>query len=126
MDKHWSMATALEQIDKCDFACEAGPLSKNVAYQWLVGAAKVGPQFWPGQGVYYEVTGEVNGTKLSKWAHFYIVGCHMDSDNDNRYWVYALSNDPPAPYHYGSVQYRSIKADKLRLVSPDSKQEREG
>lgn len=116
--KHWSPATALEQIDSCGFECEGGPISMNVAYQWLKGAAKVGPTFWPGQGVYYEVTAEVAGQKLSKWAHYYIVGCVMDSTTEARVWKYHLSDDPPAPWHYGTVQHQNVPADKLKLSLP--------
>lgn len=64
-DKHWSMKTALEQITKCGFECEAGPLSANIAWQWLLQTAKVGPEFLPGQGVFYEVKAEAGGATLS-------------------------------------------------------------
>lgn len=117
-DKHWSIKTALEQIEACGFECEAGPLKNNVAYQWLQGAARVGPEFWPGQGVYYEVTADVAGQRLSKWCHFYVVGVSMDSTTEARVWKYALSNDPPAPWHYGTVQHHGVASDKLRLEAP--------
>lgn len=51
IDKHQSIKTAIEQIEKCGFECEAGPLSHNVGWQWLVAAAKVGPEFMPGQAL---------------------------------------------------------------------------
>lgn len=116
--KHWSIATALEQIDKCAFECEGGPLANNTAYIWLKDAAQVGPEFWPGQGVWFEVVAEVGGIKLGKWAHFYIVGCSMSSDNNSRYWEYTLSNDPPGPWHYGKVFAQGVRGDKLRLENP--------
>jgi hypothetical protein len=116
--KHWSMKSALEQITKCGFECEGGALDNNDAWIWLVGAAKVGPEFWPGQGVWFEVEAEASGVKVHQWGHFYIVGCAMDSGTDDRFWVYALSNDPPAPYHYGKVQFSGVRGDKLRLVQP--------
>jgi hypothetical protein len=118
LDKHWSMATALEQISGCDFQCEGGPLSNNAGWQWLVAAAKVGPQFWPGQGVWFQVDAEAAGVKLSQWVHFYIVGCAMSSDTEKRLWTYSLSYDPPAPYHYGKVHFTAVAADKLRLINP--------
>ncbi len=113
--KHWSIKTALEQIKSCSFECEGGPLANNTAFQWLDAAAKVGPEFWPGQGVWFEVHAEAAGQKMSKWVHYYIVGCHMDADIDDRYWVYSLSNDPPAPWHYGTVQHRNISGKLLKL-----------
>lgn len=116
--KHWSMATALEQIKACAFECEAGPLSNNVAWQWLEGAAKVGPEFWPGQGVWFCVDAEAAGVKLTQWVHFFVVGCHMTSDTERRLWTYGLSYDPPAPWHYGEVHFRNIAASKLKLDKP--------
>lgn len=31
----WTVATAFEQLEKCRYACEGGPLENNVAYRWL-------------------------------------------------------------------------------------------
>jgi hypothetical protein len=118
--KHWSMAAAIEQIEKCAFACEGGDLANNDAWRWLVGAAKVGPEFWPGQGVWFEVTAEAGGVKLNQWAHFYIVGCSMCSDSERRFWTYNLSHDPPSPYHYGTVHFTAIHGNKLRLDNPNA------
>jgi hypothetical protein len=116
--KHWSMAAAIEQIEKCAFECEGGPLANNAAWCWLVGSSKVGPEFWPGQGVWFEVCAEANGVKLNQWVHFYIVGCAMSSGTDDRFWTYSLSYDPPAPYHYGTVHFQNVRGDRLRLEKP--------
>jgi hypothetical protein len=121
-DKHWSIETALEQIRKCDFECEGGALANNVAWRWLEDAAKVGPEFWPGQGVWFRVDAEAAGKALSQWVHFYIVGCHMDSDTERRFWVYDLSYDPPGPWHYGTVHFRGVNGEKLSLVQPEQVQ----
>ena len=117
--KYWSMKTALEQIDKCQFECDGGPLSLNDAYIWLKGAAKIGPEFWPGQGVYFEIDATApTGQVLTQWVHFYIVGCQMDSGTDDRFWTYSLSYDPPAPYHYGKTHYTGVKGERIRLTKP--------
>jgi hypothetical protein len=34
-DAEWNFQTAIEQIEKCDFECIAGPLENNVAWRWL-------------------------------------------------------------------------------------------
>ena len=118
--KHWSIETALDQIRKCDFECEGGPLSNNVAWQWLEDAAKVGPQFWPGQGVWYEVRAKSpTGKDLTGWEHFFIVGCKMASDTERRLWTYSLSQDPPGPWHYGTVQFKKVAEKDLRLELPE-------
>lgn len=117
-NKHWSMATALEQIAKCGFSCEAGAIENNAAWAWLTAAAKVGPQFWPGQGAWFEIEAEAAGKKLTQWAHFYIVGCQMQSDITRRYWTYDLSYDPPSPYHYGTTHFKGVEGYKLSLTKP--------
>lgn len=121
--KHWSMRSAIEQIQKCPYECEAGGLENNDAWRWLVQAAKIGPEFWPGQGVYFEVEAEAAGRKLTQWVHFYIVGCHMDSGTEDRFWVYDLSYDPPQPWHYGTTHFRRIRGEKLRLDNPSEVRE---
>lgn len=118
-DKHWSIETALDQIRKCDFECEGGPLANNVAWQWLEAAAKVGPEFWPGQGVWFLIDAHAAGKVLTQWVHFYIVGCSMSSDTERRLWLYDLSYDPPGPWHYGTVHFRGISGKKLSLVKPE-------
>lgn len=117
---HLSIATAIEQIEKCDFECEAGPLANNVGWQWLIAAAKVGPEFMPGQGVWFEIEAEAAGKKLTQWVHFFVVGCAMSSGSDRRFWTYSLSWDPPAPYHCGAVHFTGVSADRLRLENPAS------
>lgn len=117
--KHWNAATAIEQIEKCGFECEGGPLANNVAYRWLRKALlEVGPKFLPGQGVWFEVDATTNGVTLSQWVHFYIVGVSMSSDTERRLWTYSLSYDPPAPWHYGTVHFVGVAESKLRLERP--------
>lgn len=114
-----SIKTAIAQVEKCSFECEAGPLAMNVGWQWLVAAAKVGPEFMPGQGVWFEIEAVAAGCKLKKWVHFYVVGCTMTSDTERRLWTYSLSYDPPAPWHTGTVHFSKVSADKLRLFKPE-------
>lgn len=124
--KHWSITTALDQIQKCCFECEGGPLANNVGWQWLVEAAKVGPEFMPGQGVWFLIDATAAGKTLTQWCHFYIVGCSMESDTEGRYWTYSLSYslsyDPPAPWHYGTVHFKGIRAEKLFLEKVELEQ----
>lgn len=124
--KHWTMKSAIEQIQKCAFECEGGSIENNDAWIWLVNAAKVGPEFWPGQGVYFEVEAEAAGKTLTQWVHFYIVGCQMDSDTEKRFFTYNLSYDPPQPWHYGMTHFVRIRGDKLRLDKPAPQQSPQG
>ncbi len=116
--KHWSMALAIEQIEKCSFESEGGPLKNNDAWRWFVGASKIGPEFWPGQGVWFEIEAQAAGKTLTQWAHFYIIGCSMSSNSERRFWKYDLSYDPPGPYHYGTCHFTNIHGDRLRLEKP--------
>ena len=114
--KHWNLKTCISQLEYCGYGCEAGSMVMNDAFIWLKELSKrTGIDFLPGQGVFFDVEAEVNGIKLSKRSHFYIVGCRLTSDTEKIYCVYDLSNDPPGPYHYGEVQYRNVPADKLHL-----------
>lgn len=115
-----TMASAIQQIGACGFEGEAGPLANNVAWRWLEAAAKVGPEFWPGQGVWFEIEAEAAGKKLRQWVHFFIVGCSMESDTERRYWSYSLSYDPPAPWHAGKVHFRNVRGERLRIEKPES------
>ena len=110
---------AIEQIRSCGFTCEAGPLDLNVAWQWLDAATKVGPEFFPGQGVWFLVEATAAGKTLTQWVFFYIVGCHMDAGTDARFWTYDLSYDPPAPWHCGTVHFSKIRGSKLRIEKPE-------
>lgn len=121
-DKLWTIADAIKQIEACQFECEAGPLANNIAWQFIVAQSKVGPEFAPGQGVWFEVTAEAAGKTLSQWTHFYVVGLTMASDTEHRLWLYDLSYDPPAPWHYGEVHFRGVSATKLRLSKPEASQ----
>jgi len=116
--KEWTLQTAIEQLESCNFTSDAGPLAHNDAFIWLQNAVRVGPEFLPGQGVYYEITATAAGETLAKWKHFYIVGCQMESDCESRFWLYDLSADPPGPYHYGTVDVKRVKGAELRLQSP--------
>lgn len=112
-----SIKEAVDQIDSCSFECEGGPLEKNVAWEWIKAALKVGPEYWPGQQVYYQEEAKTpTGEVLKAWKAFYIVGMYLDSSATERFWLYSLSDDPPQPYHYGKTKYRSVKASDLRLT----------
>lgn len=118
--KPWSMASAIEQINKCAFECEGGSIDNNDAWRWLKAAAETGPEFWPGQVVWFEVCAEAAGIKLNQWVQFTIIGCAMSSDSDRRFWVYALSYDPPDAYHHGKVHFSNVKGDQLKLEKPSA------
>lgn len=117
-EKHWNLKTCADQLEKCGYECEAGKIDTNDAFLWLKQASIVGPEFLPGQGVWFKVEAEAAGKKLKQFMHFYIVGCSMDADTERRFWTYSLSYDPPRPWHYGEVHYRGIKGDRLHLDKP--------
>ncbi len=117
----WLLGDAVEQLRKCDYECEGGPLKNNAAFQWLSSYASMDscPKFMPGQGVWFLVEATAGGSKLTQWVGYYIVGMRMASDCDRRYWEYDLSYDPPGPYHYGETHFHHVHQDKLRLTKPD-------
>lgn len=114
----WTVKSAVEQIESCAYECEAGPLANNIAWRFIKAALAIGPEFWPGQKVYYEISAKVDGVTLSKWVPYWIVGTRMEGTTEARIWTYVLSNDPPGPWHYGEAQHVGIHGDKLRIASP--------
>mgnify|MGYP003436773306 CR=1 FL=1 len=120
IQKSYTVAEALAQIKSCQFECEGGPLANNTAWQFLEAALKVGPEFWPGQGVWFEVKAEAAGQVLKQWTFFFVVGCRMESDTDRRFWTYSLSYDPPGPWHYGETQLTKVHGSQLRTENPSS------
>ena len=117
--KDWTPQSAIEELEECSFECVTGPLDTNHAFKWLKGVMTVGPEFWPGQRVWYKITTEVSGHSLEKWARYHIVGCHLDSDDRDRFWRYDLSDDPPGPWHHGSgVEFTGVHGNGLSLEKP--------
>lgn len=116
----YTIASAIAQVEKCDFECEAGPLANNTGWRWLKAQAEAGPKFYLGQWVYHEVAADVVGVKISQWVRLCVVGIGMSSDTERRTWTYSLSTDPPDAYHYGSgVQFVGIDEKKLRETAPE-------
>jgi len=117
--KLWTAAEAIKSLSECEYECVAGPLKNNTAFQFLTKQAEIGPRYYPGQGVWFEVAVEMSGIKLSKWVHFFVVGCFMSADSERRTWNYDISYDPPAPYHYGTVHFAKVSESKLFLSRPE-------
>lgn len=114
-----STKAAIEQIEKCDFECEGGPLANNVGWRWLKGQMSGGPLYCLGQWVTYQIEAEVSGVKIAQDVKLCVVAIHMSSDTDRRTWKYSLSKDPPHAYYSGSgVQFSSVAEAKLTPVAP--------
>ncbi len=117
--KEWSTQTAIEQIKKCDFECEGGPLANNDAWRWIVTMAERGPEFWPGQAVWYEVKADVLGVEMRRWAQFKVLSVTAGSDADRRYWVYTITDALPDAYYPGGKNtVQNLRAASLRATAP--------
>lgn len=115
----YTIKTALEQIEKCDFECEGGPLANNTGWRWLKEHLTRGPKFHLGQWVYMDVTADANGVKLRQWVNLCVVGISMSSDTERRTWKYHLSSDPPSAYHYGAgVQFQAVDERSISETNP--------
>ncbi|WP_374453786.1 hypothetical protein [Phenylobacterium sp.] len=114
-----STKAAIEQIEKCAFECEGGPLANNVGWRWLKGQLSGGPLYCLGQWVLFEIEAEVAKIKIAQTLKFCIVGISMSSSAERRTWTYSLSTDPPEAYHYGSgVQFNGVAEAKLTPIVP--------
>lgn len=119
VENNWTFSSALAQLECCEFQCEAGPLTGNVAFKFLERFAQEGPAYLLGQMVWFEIGAEVAGIPLKRWVKFSIVGCRMGSDVSGRTWSYDLSYDPPEAYHSGAVHYTHVPESKLLLWNPE-------
>lgn len=113
MTAAWNFYTAIEQIKRCGFECEAGPLAKNVAWAWLEKSVVGGPKYALGQRVDFAITAEVGGIAIANTVSLSIVGVRMESNASGLEWAYDLSSDPPGAYHYGTVNFRNVSEAKL-------------
>jgi len=114
----WDNYSAIDQITKCHFECEGGPLANNVAWRWLKERIDDGPRYAMGQVVEMDVGGTINGVHISQVCLFTVVGIRMQSDARRRTYVYDLSDDPPYPWHYGRTNFPSVDEQKLRCPTP--------
>jgi hypothetical protein len=116
----YTYATAIAQVEKCDFECDGGPLANNAGWRWIKDHLPIGPKFRLGQWVWFKVDAEVNGIKLSQWVKLVVVAIYLSSDTERQTYTYALSSDPPQPYHYGcGVQFNAVAEGKLFEARPD-------
>lgn len=114
-----TVPAAFDQLEKCGYECQGGPLESNIAYRYLRDhLMSEGPDFLPGQRVWYFVEAEAHGIKMGLWAEFRIAALTVDSTSERRIWKYWLSNDMPGAYHYGSITFQGVSADKLRTSPP--------
>ncbi len=117
--KSWTIPTAIAQITKCDFECEGGPLANNDAWRWIVAMAEKGPEFWPGQSVWYEVKTEALGQQFSKWVRFSVYNVYATSDSARRYWEYSITDALPDAYYSGGKNViHKLQAKQLRAQEP--------
>lgn len=116
----WDNYSAIDQITKCQFECEGGPLANNVAWRWLKERTDDGPRYAMGQVVEMDVGGVVGGVHISQVCRFTIVGIRMSSDDRRRTYSYALSDDPPFPWHYGKTNFPDVDEKVLRLPTPEA------
>ena len=115
MSEVWDIHTAVSQISRCGFECEAGALENNSAWAWLEKSLSGGPKYALGQRVNYEVAGEVSGIRIANTLPFVVVGIRMESTADGLAWGYDLSNDPPAAYHYGNTVFKGIPEKAIEV-----------
>ena len=115
----WTMKEAAAQVSLLNAECEAGPLAKSVAWQWLLSTIKNGPDLHIGQPVWLELHAEVHGVKLSQWAKFYVLSIHRTSSSEAVEFKYDLTSDLPEPYHYGKgPEIKGVSFAELKLKDP--------
>lgn len=117
---NWAVKTAIEQIEKCAFECQGGPLENNDAWRWLKATLEAGPTLMPGQSVWYEVKAEALGVTMSKWTRFYVLSVRASSSSERREWEYDLITQLPEAYFTGGHVVKNAKLCDIKLSNPDS------
>lgn len=120
MTNSYTTERAFKQLESCNFECEAGPLAKNTAFQWLANhlSGREAPAFLPGQKVWMLVEAEVHGVKLSKWAPFFVGSIHVSSSSERRTWTYSLWVRLPEAYYSGDPGPQTVKECDLHEADP--------
>lgn len=117
---NWAVKTAIEQIEKCAFECQGGPLGNNDAWRWLKATLEAGPTMLPGQSVWYKVKAEALGVTMSKWTRFYVLSVRASSSSERREWEYDLITQLPEAYFTGGHVVRNAKLCDIKLSNPES------
>lgn len=116
--KNWAAKTAIEQIEKCSFECEGGPLANNDAWRWLRAAISNGPTLLPGQEVWYEVRAEALGVTMTKWTRFYVLSVRASSSSERREWEYDIISQLPDAYYTGGHVVKNVALKDIKLSEP--------
>jgi hypothetical protein len=114
----YTYKTAIEQLKKCAFECEGGPLENNTAFQFL--STGPIPEYLVGQAVYvqFEYESAVLKKTTKQWERMTIVGCLRESSDTEVYYDYFVSNDPCQPYYSGGHVIK-VKAKNICLEKPN-------
>lgn len=92
----------IDEIEECQFECEAGNLDMLTQWQELKKAIEELPEYGLHQWVNMELNGYVQGIPVSSVKPLCIRMIKMDSDMEKTFPVYGLTDDPCAPCHYGN------------------------
>ena len=114
----WTIETAIQQIEKCSFECEGGPLAHNDAWRWLKTYLGSGPALLLGQPVWYEVSAEALGVKMTQWVQFYVAAIRASSDSERRTWEYDITTQMPSAYYAGGHVVKNVAMKNIRFSDP--------
>ena len=119
---------AIEQLIKCQFTCDGGPLSENVGFNDIKDHAERLPAHAIGDIVWFKVTATANGVSLDQAVELYICGINAVSHcQTNLEFSYDLSvghlqSSTPIAVAFKGVNALSISVDKP--TSPIEQSER--
>lgn len=103
----YDLPSALKQLEKCGFECEAGPLELNTAFLYLK-SISTGPRYLIGQKVWVDLHASFGCIDLHAWHTFIVTACGpaTSADDDGHVpWVYSLVHNPG--------QFNATRIDKI-------------
>lgn len=91
----------IQKIEAYPFESEGGPLHLCTDWIDLKDFVENLPEFAIGQRVSIDISGEIDGVKVTVPTIGWVSSIRLGSDSEKTFFEYGITPDLTAPYHYG-------------------------